>query len=351
MEAILQNAIKQMELAMKPADSVSWRPNEPHAQAFYGFDGATETWKAATPSSTEGSGPKSEPGEKITRLALFSWNIDFMLPFAKSRMDAGLAELRTRVSALPKGTAAVIFLQECLEEDLGTIGEKQWVRDGFYRTDLDSENWASGHYGTTTLVDRRLAVTDVFRVHYYHTRMERDGLFVDVAFDGARNEEDGEGERKNKKVVRFCNTHLESLVPEPPVRPHQVELVAEFMNDGNVHGALMAGDFNAIQPFDRTLHSDNNLKDAYLELGGEEDSEEGYTWGQQAATDLREMYGCSRMDKVFYCGGLKVDRFERFGRDVLVPGERERKEILKLGFEKGWITDHLGVFVEVEVLD
>ena len=58
------------------------------------------------------------------------------------------------------------------------------------------------------------------------------------------------------------------------------------MKAGDFGGSVLAGDLNAIEPFDRTLHLDNGLKDAYLELGGKEDSEDGYTWGQQAPKAL-----------------------------------------------------------------
>ncbi len=129
-----------------------------------------------------------------------------------------------------------------------------------------------------------------------------------------------------------------------------MELVASYMHSDNVYGAAAAGDFNAIQDFDRTLHSANKLKDAYLELGGDEDdAENGHTWGQQAGTVKRERFGTSRMDKVYYCGGLKCTRFERFGMDVELDGdESERQKILELGFERPWITDHLGVMAVFE---
>ncbi|KAF2683134.1 hypothetical protein K458DRAFT_390406 [Lentithecium fluviatile CBS 122367] len=52
-----------------------------------------------------------------------------------------------------------------------------------------------------------------------------------------------------------------------------------FLHSPSVAAGLIAGDFNAIQPFDRTLHFNYDLKDTYLKLGGEEDSHEGYTWG------------------------------------------------------------------------
>lgn len=141
---------------------------------------------------------------------------------------------------------------------------------------------------------------------------------------------------------------------EPPLRPAQVRLIARFLHAEGLLGGLAAGDFNAIQPFDRTLHSDNKLKDAFLERGGTEDREDGYTWGQQAATKFKEQFGCSRMDKVYFCGSLKLLEFARFGQDILLPegvsddseGSKQRDEIVALGFDKPWVTDHLGVFAK-----
>lgn len=167
--------------------------------------------------------------------------------------------------------------------------------------------------------------------------VDRDAFFVDVTL--------GPEGRK----VRLCNTHLESMAFDPPFRPPQVALVARYLHETGVHAALAGGDFNAIQPFDRTLHADNNLKDAFLESGGKEDTDEGFTWGQQAATTLRAQFGCSRMDKVYFCGDLELVRFERFGQDVLVEGEEEARGIVELGFEKPWVTDHLGIMAEVEI--
>jgi len=358
MDKIIQSAIKQAEQLRKPADAVPWKPDEPHAQVLYEFDASTGSWKGVSTLTSTSTSTTSQTGNgEIKRLALFSWNIDFMLPSTESRMKAGLSELYSRItSSLQSDTAAVVFLQECLAADLDTIGNTPWVREKFYRTDIDVSNWASAFYGTTTLVDKRLLVEKVFRVHFAKTRMERDALFVDVALGQ-------EGEKERKKIIRFCNSHLESLVMDPPLRPAQVALAAKYMHgqqenerkEGNdspkIYGALMAGDFNAIQPFDRTLHAENGLKDAYLELGGKEDSEDGYTWGQQAPTDLRKLFGCSRMDKVFYCGNVQVRKFERFGQGVEVTDPKESEEIVNLGFERAWITDHLGVFAEIDVVE
>jgi tyrosyl-DNA phosphodiesterase 2 len=267
-----------------------------------------------------------------------------MLPHGDSRMNSALKHLEelSRQHRNDNNTAVVINIQECVPSDLTLVGEKDWIRDGFYRTDVDTANWASGAYGTTTLVDRRLDVLSCFRVHYSATRMERDALFVDVESSGQR--------------VRFCNTHLESLAMEPPRRPAQMQLIASHMHAEDISGAVVTGDFNAIQPFDRTLHTDNNLKDAYLKLGGTEgdgrDDNEGYTWGQQALPELRQLFGCSRMDKVFFCGdGLELLEFERFGADVEPDKSEEdvRNDLLSLGFEKPWITDHLGVKAVFEI--
>lgn len=161
--------------------------------------------------------------------------------------------------------------------------------------------------------------------------MERDALFVDVTL-GAANQ-----------VVRLCNTHLESLALQPARRPRQLQVAAGFMREAGLAGAVLAGDLNAIQDFDRTLHVENGLKDAWLEQGGSEDDAAGHTWGQQAATKLRTQFGMSRMDKVFFCGGLRLESFEIFGRDVMVEDRAEQEQIVGLGFDKPWVTDHFGV--------
>lgn len=314
--------------------SVPWSEDEPHPQSYHTFDLATSSWVSKTPSS--GNTQTTDKGE-INNIMLYSWNIDFMLPFADARMKPALAHLGNLISSSTMETAPVIFLQECTPSDVVTIANTAWVRERFHLTDLDATNWATNHYGTVTLVDSRLPITAAFRIHYSKTRMDRDAFFVDVSLKG--------------KMVRFCNTHLESMAFNPPFRPPQMQLVTKHLRDDKIHAALAAGDFNAIQPFDRTLHTDNGLKDAFLELGGKEDTEEGYTWGQQAAIKLRERFGCSRMDKVYYHGGVQLVKFERFGADVLTDGEEESSQIVALGFEKAWVTDHLGIKAEIKIVE
>lgn len=335
MEAVIAQAIKDTAVLRKT--SVPWEADKPHAQGYYAFNSATSSWESKSP-TVNGDATGTQEFQSIMNLALYTWNVDFMLPFAEARMRPALAHLESLTKPLPPTTASVIFLQECTPGDLVTIANTPWIRERYHLLDMESTNWATTHYGTTTLIDSRLSIVSAFRVHYSKTRMDRDALFVDISL--------------SSKTVRLCNTHLESMAFDPPFRPPQMELVARYMHEGHLHSSLAAGDFNAIQPFDRTLHKDNNnkLRDAYLELGGKEDSSQGFTWGQQAATKLREQFGCSRMDKVYLCGDIKPVRFESFGEDVLAEGEVERKQIVNLGFEKPWVTDHLGVVAEVQLV-
>jgi len=258
-----------------------------------------------------------------------------MLPYTDERMLPALKYVESHVNGTSLPT--VIMLQEMLETDLALVQAQPWVRGNYHVTDVDNKYWESGHYGTCTLVPKALPINSVFRVHYEQTGMERDGLFVDVEFD-------------NNQVIRICNTHLESLIADPPKRPHQLATAAKWMHSSEVNGSVLGGDLNAIQPFDETLHSDNDLQDAYLTFGGKEHSDEGYTWGQMAPTKLRNMFGCSRMDKLFFCGRLKCERFERFGHGVEVEEENVKQALIsEEGLEAGWVTDHLGVKAEFSI--
>ncbi|KAI6090067.1 endonuclease/exonuclease/phosphatase family protein [Hypoxylon rubiginosum] len=336
MDARVQKAIQLAEALKKQPGAVPWQPDKPWPQRYYSWDTEDEAW---LPVSSNTTNSVAKMPSDISALAVYSWNVDLMLPFAESRMEAALAHLGQLLSQASSAstTAVVINLQECVPSDLITISRQPWVRDGFYMTDLDASAWGSWAYGTTTLVDKRLDVLSCFRVHYAKSNMERDALFVDVSMPVARS--------TRAQTLRLGNSHLESLISDPPLRPPQVQIMGAYMHEAGVSAAVATGDFNAIQPFDRTLHSDAGVKDAYLEQGGAEDSDGGYTWGQQAGRALRERFGCSRMDKAYFCGSLQLQSFERFGADVEVREEdrKQRDGLLSLGFEKAWVTDHLGI--------
>ena len=322
-------------IAATSKSSFPWKRDKPYAQPYFTYSADSSSWRP----SADAPAPSQLLSTDLHNVSVISWNIDFMLPLTSVRLSAALSHLKACLFPSPLSSPAapaILFLQEMLVSDLQQLQSTPWIQDYFHLTDVDDTYWEGGYYGTCTLIDHRIPVKDVFRVHYTPTKMERDGLFVDVVF----------GE---EKVLRFCNTHLESLVADPPLRPGQMTIAAQYMQAPEVHASFLAGDLNAIQPFDRTLHSDNGLKDAYLELGGKEDSDEGYTWGQQAQTKLREMFGCSRMDKVYYCGDATVTRFERIGVDIEVETEEDKQLLKQQGLEQGWVTDHLRVMANFTI--
>jgi len=209
------------------------------------------SWTQAT---SDQAFPKDETETLLhpTKLRLISWNIDVLVPFAEERMSAALDHLHDLVSSTPPEIAIVIFLQEMGVSDMEQIRDSAWVKQRFNLTDIDSQNWLSSHYGTTTLVDQRVHIDSVFRVPW-HSKFGRDGLFVDIKLYNCI--------RPNLpvKLLRLCNTHLESLVANPPVRPIQMAAAKRYLSHPDVESAILAGDLNAIEPFDRSLHTDNEL--------------------------------------------------------------------------------------------
>lgn len=285
------------------------------------------------PASSKRTVSASTHRTDLKTIRLMSWNIDMLVPFGHERMTAALQYLETLVASTSPDTAIVIFLQEMTASDLDLITSSHWIRTQFNITDKDRSSWMSPHYGTTALVDARLNIAQVFRVPFL-SKFDRDGLFVDITLSTTSGP-------STSQVLRLCNVHLESLVANPPVRPHQLSAAAAYLHAPDVACALLAGDLNAIEPFDRSLHSKNQLQDAYLTIGGEEDSEEGYTWGDQVHAALRARFGCSRMDKILFSGSVQVKKFERIGVDVKVA--EETQETIEEAGELMWASDHYGV--------
>lgn len=316
-------------LSSGPARTLEDAFYKPRPQSFYCYNGSS--WESASLEP-----PLKSRKVPAKQLCLMSWNIDMLIGFAEARMSAALDYLSTLVENVSAQVPIVVFLQEMSQSDMAQIRNAPFIQRRFYITDLDERNWLSHLYGTNTLIDRRLGINQVFRVPWI-SKFDRDGLFVDLELCGQ-----GEG-----KVLRLCNTHLESLVADPPVRPLQLQAAASYLHESAVAASFLAGDLNAIQPFDRTLHSDNNLKDVYLELGGQEDSDEGYTWGYQVPQALRDKFGCSRMDKVLFAGASTPKRFQRIGVGVKVA-ESKRQEIKDAG-EEEWVTDHYGVMADMQL--
>ena len=118
-----------------------------------------------------------------------------------------------------------------------------------------------------------------------------------------------------------------------------MKLAARYLKDPTVDGGVMAGDFNAIQDFDLGLHTENGLRDAFLEGGGKEGGEEGWTWGMQSQYEGPNKFPPRRMDKVLYCGMARVQNLEKIGAGVRVQGSEGGQ----------FVTDHLGLMADVVV--
>ncbi len=305
----------------------SWKRDEPAPQEYYTFrDG--EWWPVEAQGSTV---PPGSETPRSFRFSVLSWNIDFMRPHDDARMSAALQHLRSLVARKPDHPS-VILLNEMTGSDLTLIKQADWVREGYNITDATTDHWESTVYGTCILVPRALPIKSLFRLHYARTPMQRDALFVDVALPDAR-------------TLRLCTSHLESLRARPPVRPAQLAAAARWLREA--HAGVIGGDFNAIEPFDSTLHVENGLRDAYLESGGVEGEERGMTWGMMGNVAERDRFGLGRLDKILVCGGLEVVGFETFGMDVVVEDGEAAEELAEaMHMEKGWVTDHLGVKAE-----
>jgi tyrosyl-DNA phosphodiesterase 2 len=307
---------------------------EPKTQPVYAFN--STTWNTAKFGPVVKKDAANSKVVSMDSFRLLTWNIDVLTEFGEERMASALEYLGQMIAEIPASQLIVVLLQEMSVSDLLQIQNTPWVQSRFHITDLDAKYWQSDLYGTTTLIDKRFTIARVFRTPF-PSNFQRDGFFVDVRLTDS------------DKVLRLCNVHLESLIADPPIRPGQLEQAAKYMHDDTVHAAVLAGDCNAIQPFDRTLHSENRLNDAYLELGGQEDTEEGCTWGQQVPESLRQRFGLSRMDKVLFCGDATVKSLERIGVGVKVENGDVRKAMVEAGMVE-YVTDHLGLMAEIELV-
>lgn len=306
----------------------------PHQQPWYYHNGSS--WEAVSESQMAETAP-TDKQSKPTRLQLITWNIDVMQPGDEIRMASAITYLSHFLNTPQPAIPTMICLQEMCTSDLESLKKTKWVQEKYFMTDIDDSHWSELYYGTMTLIDRRLTISTVFRT-YYKSHFGRDGLFVDISLG-----------QENSKVLRLCNTHLDSLVFKPPLRPEQVALAAQHLHADEVYAGVLTGDFNAIQPFDQTLHSDHNLHDAYLALGGEEGQDDGFTWGYQSREESMRKYGPSRMDKVLFCGNVTVDGLERIGIGAKVE-EGKREELRELTEGLDWITDHYGLSVYLNIL-
>jgi tyrosyl-DNA phosphodiesterase 2 len=330
--------------------------DQPNTQHFYYFDPTADPprWHPTSNLTTAHQASLAQ-GD---RLHLISWNIDFQVPGPIERMSAALYHLEELLSGHDKinGPPTVIFFQEMVASDLELIQQTPWVQKRFYITDLSGSNWQDS-YGTLTLVDRRLALQRVFRVPYALSRMQRDGLFIDI--------------NMHNSVIRLCNTHLESLASGNAVRPVQLKVASEFMHGttrGSAtrpggeqtllpipHAAILAGDLNAFAPQDAITPTECGLQDAFSVLGGQDGTDDSFTWGKQNPGWMANKFPCGRLDKVLFCGGAEILRLTKFGEGLktTVDTQTSDDDYVDLGsgrFAEVWVTDHFGLSADFRIL-
>lgn len=339
----------------------------PKPQPYHTF--INSRWQLMHPKDN-GRASKNGAASDITHLRVITWNVDFMAPQAQARMASAMAHLHTLVQELPPTTAAVIMLQEMMQDDpldfddlgretgpdeandLGQIASARWVQEGFHVTDLTTDFWRCNYNGVT-LIDRRLSIEKVARLPFV-SEYNREALLVDV---GLATPTDKAQEQDDKpQVLRLCNVHLDSMAGKPPLRPIQWKACARYLQDrsGGVVAGILAGDCNANQKYDITLPHENGFKDVYIELGGEEGDPDGNTWGPQSR---QTRFPHRRMDKVCFCGQdgrnteqgpLRLKNLQKVGVGVKVEDEAAAKELEEEGYG-GFVTDHYGLMVEFEV--
>lgn len=279
-------------------------------------------------------------------------------------MAAALSHLQKLVEGTPRSTAIVIALQELMQDsvltqddypvlrnDLGQITSSAWVQERFNVTDLASDHWRC-QYNGSTLVDKRMAIKKVARLPFV-SEYEREALLVDITVSPH-----GQGEQPaggTTPVLRICNVHLDSMAGRPPLRPIQWKACAKYLQDesGGIVAGIVAGDCNANQAYDLVAPPENGFQDLYLELGGEEESPEGFTWGLQSR---KSRFPPKRMDKVCYWQPktsseqwlLRPKSITRIGIGIRVEEEAARKQLEEAGY-LDFVTDHYGLMADFEI--
>jgi tyrosyl-DNA phosphodiesterase 2 len=196
--------------------------------------------------------------------------------------------------------------------------------------------------------ERRRGVSRLSFVSEY----QRGGLGVDLVVRRPGGGEGGEGESvaerdlgSGEKVFRIVNVHLDSMASNPPMRPLQMAAVGRWAGSEECAAGIVAGDMNANRVDDRMLPQENGFKDAYLELGGVEDAEEGMTWGYQSEEWMAKRFEPKRLDKVLFCGGVEVKSLVKIGVGVQVEDEALRARMRAEGNVE-YVTDHYGLMAE-----
>ncbi|KAG7077254.1 Endonuclease/Exonuclease/phosphatase family protein [Colletotrichum scovillei] len=271
----------------------------PIAQSWHQYEPTINSWEIVENYDANNPPPYApqDTTEMSPHLVLATWNVEAFDQEPARRITAILDHLLNH-SPSPD----VIFFQEVSTTMLSALLNNSMVRDNWYSSEKDSQNWIGAPltaFATMTLLSKakfghigRAALAGLGRVSRikYRSFYRRDALcsevFVPSRQPGAQ--------MTAYKRLQLVNVHLDSLSNGAACRPAQLQCVGSLLHD--VGRGLVAGDFNPVTPhIDASLVEDNGLVDAWKELKGEET---GYTWGVNGT----ERFPANRMDKVAMVG-------------------------------------------------
>ncbi|EGN99257.1 hypothetical protein SERLA73DRAFT_182166 [Serpula lacrymans var. lacrymans S7.3] len=280
-----------------------------------------------TQTSNCGKGIRTPLPSSIT---IISWNVDFSSYNHTERLLAAMAHIQydvlhcKTINDRPK--PCCILLQEVNREVFPVILTHEWIQRCFIVTPTSYDQWPShSSYGNVTLVSRSIPVSGSWSIDFSNSTMSRNALITDLKLSLPSH-------TANVVTVRVANTHLESLPMGARARPEQLQLIADALQEEGIHGGVVCGDMNNIGPSDLTITDDAGLADAWI---GEEDDEDGYTWGYQPRCE----YPPGRLDKILFtpCSGVIVEQPEKVGvNQKVAQGE--------------WVSDHFGLMTTVRVV-
>ncbi|EJD06593.1 uncharacterized protein FOMMEDRAFT_165350 [Fomitiporia mediterranea MF3/22] len=249
---------------------------------------------------------------------ILTWNVDFMEQGVDERLECVLEHVQYDVFKCPNHEApapCVILLQEVKADALiDVLLCNEWVRSHFHVTPASNEDdWPySSYYGNITLVAKGIPVAAVSSLDFANSIMGRTALMVDVLLtprgtpDTNTDIVGGDGASGALKI-RIANVHLESLPLGAAMRPQQLKLVADALQEPGLDGGFVCGDMNAIteREQEKNYSKEVGLDDAYV--GANND---GHTWG-----NYQTEYPPGRLDKVLYTPGrnLTVENPQRIG--------------------------------------
>ncbi|KKK19798.1 hypothetical protein ARAM_003376 [Aspergillus rambellii] len=290
-------------------------------QPFYSYnhDPGRQEWQPARSSSNSSVSHGESQQVAAGVLRLITWNIDFQIPAANERMSAALQYLAQLLYNNPDQNhdiPTVIFFQEMVLSDIELIKDTRWIREGFYVTDTS---------GSATLV------INVHQTQPIQAPAKSSVYAILILKALCLSRQSGQSNSKSRP------SEEEAVVLPTP------------------HAALLAGDLNAFAPEDGTAPTECGLQDVFLKLGGQEGTEEAFTWGQQVPRYIKKKFGCSRMDKVLFCGGIEPLRLQKIGEGVKAwvqypeQSDEDSTDSTDDG-EEVWATDHIGLCAELKIL-